>query len=378
MRTLCLPADSASIAQAAQLLRAGEIVGFPTETVYGLGANALSDPAVRKIFAAKERPADNPLIVHIAALADMEPLCHINDMARRLAAAFWPGPLTMILPKKDIVPAVVTAGLDSVAIRMPSHPVARALIEACGLPIAAPSGNRSGRPSPTLAAHMLEDMDGRIPLILDGGACDVGVESTVVALTGDIATVLRPGGITPDMLAGVLGQVQVADSVMRPLKEGEAAPSPGMKHKHYAPRARMTLYEGAAEAVAARIRSEYDALPDTERALILAASEHLPLYGNRRTADLGPDEASAAHRVCRYGGKHDRLAAPRGQHEQRPIHALPFVFDGSAGLLLIGPQLHQNAPGVQLCAAAGAAGAFSGSRNCLTSFVWYSRPSLPV
>ena len=197
MRTLCLPADSASIAQAAQLLRAGEIVGFPTETVYGLGANALSDPAVRKIFAAKERPADNPLIVHIAALADMEPLCHINDMARRLAAAFWPGPLTMILPKKDIVPAVVTAGLDSVAIRMPSHPVARALIEACGLPIAAPSGNRSGRPSPTLAAHMLEDMDGRIPLILDGGACDVGVESTVVALTGDTATVLRPGGITP-------------------------------------------------------------------------------------------------------------------------------------------------------------------------------------
>lgn len=297
MRTLCLPADSASIAQAAQLLRAGEIVGFPTETVYGLGANALSDPAVRKIFAAKERPADNPLIVHIAALADMEPLCHINDMARRLAAAFWPGPLTMILPKKDIVPTVVTAGLDSVAIRMPSHPVARALIEACELPIAAPSGNRSGRPSPTLAAHMLEDMDGRVPLILDGGACDVGVESTVVALTGDIATVLRPGGITPDMLAGVLGQVQVADSVMRPLKEGEAAPSPGMKHKHYAPRARMTLYEGTAEAVAARIRSEYDALPETERALILAASEHLPLYGNRRTADLGPDEASAAHRV---------------------------------------------------------------------------------
>ena len=309
MRTLCLPADSASIAQAAQLLRAGEIVGFPTETVYGLGANALSDPAVRKIFAAKERPADNPLIVHIAALADMEPLCHINDMARRLAAAFWPGPLTMILPKKDIVPAVVTAGLDSVAIRMPSHPVARALIEACGLPIAAPSGNRSGRPSPTLAAHMLEDMDGRIPLILDGGACDVGVESTVVALTGDIATVLRPGGITPDMLAGVLGQVQVADSVMRPLKEGGAAPSPGMKHKHYAPRARMTLYEGAAEAVAARIRSEYDALPETERALILAASEHLPLYGNRRTADLGPDEASAAHRVFALLRQAESMAA---------------------------------------------------------------------
>lgn len=297
MRTLCLQADENSIACAAALLQAGELVGFPTETVYGLGANALSDSAVRKIFAAKERPADNPLIVHIASLEEMEPLCHMNDMARKLAAAFWPGPLTMILPKKEIVPTVVTAGLDSVAIRMPSHPVARALIKASALPIAAPSGNRSGRPSPTLAAHMVEDMAGRIPLILDGGACDVGVESTVVSLTGDVAVVLRPGGITPEMIAGVLGKAEVADSVMRPLREGEAAPSPGMKHKHYAPRARMTLYEGTAQAVAARIKREYDALPAGERALILAATAHLPLYGQRRTADLGADEASAAHRI---------------------------------------------------------------------------------
>jgi L-threonylcarbamoyladenylate synthase len=297
LKTLCLPADEGSIAQAAKLLQAGDIVGFPTETVYGLGANALDDTAVRKIFAAKERPADNPLIVHIAELSEMEPLCRINQAALRLAAAFWPGPLTMILPKKDVIPPAVSAGLETVAIRMPSHPVARALIKACGLPIAAPSGNRSGRPSPTLASHMMEDMDGRIPLILDGGACSVGVESTVVTLVGDVATVLRPGGITPDMIAAVLGEVQVADSVMRPLREGEAAPSPGMKHKHYAPRAQMTLYEGEAAHVAARICREYDALADQSHALILAAEGHLSLYGDRRTGNLGPDEASAAHRV---------------------------------------------------------------------------------
>ena len=299
MKTRVLKPDCAAIQEAAQLIREGRLVGIPTETVYGLGADALNPEAVASIFEAKGRPGDNPLIVHIDDIEALRPLIAVepSPAARALMAACWPGPLTLIFPKSDRVPLRTTGGLNTVAVRMPSHPIARALIRAAGCPIAAPSGNRSGRPSPTLAAHMLEDMDGRIPLILDGGACDVGVESTVVALTGDIATVLRPGGITPDMLAGVLGQVQGADSVMRPLKEGEAAPSPGMKHKHYAPRARMTLYEGTAEAVAARIRSEYDALPETERALILAASEHLPLYGNRRTADLGPDEASAAHRV---------------------------------------------------------------------------------
>lgn len=297
MNTLLLPASDDSVAQAADLIKNGKLVGFPTETVYGLGADALNARAVLDIFAAKGRPADNPLIVHIARWEEMEPLCHVNGMARKLADAFWPGPLTMILPKKELVPQEVTAGLDSVAIRMPSHPVARALIEKSGCPIAAPSGNRSGRPSPTLARHMMEDMDGRIPLILDGGPCDVGVESTVVALTGDVATVLRPGGVTPEMIAAVLGEVQVADSVMRPLKEGEAAPSPGMKHKHYAPKAHMTLYEGEAEAVARRIKEEYDCLDGAEKGLILAASGHLALYGSRSCADLGQDEWAAAHNI---------------------------------------------------------------------------------
>ena len=296
MNTLCMTADERSIARAAELIKAGQLVGFPTETVYGLGANALNADAVLAIFAAKGRPADNPLIVHIAELPEMAPLCHVNDAARRLADAFWPGPLTMILPQKEIVSAAVTAGLDSVAIRMPSHPVARALIRESGCPIAAPSGNRSGRPSPTLATHMLEDMQGRIPLILDGGPCQVGVESTVVSLTGEVATVLRPGGVTPEMIAAVLGECRVADSVMRPLREGEAAPSPGMKHKHYAPRARMTLYEGAPEAVAARIRAEYDALPAGERGRILTAG-HPAAYAPRDTVDLGADEWAAAHSI---------------------------------------------------------------------------------
>lgn len=297
METLLLPADARSIARAAELIKDGQLVGFPTETVYGLGADALNPRAVLQIFAAKGRPADNPLIVHITRWEEMLPLCRVNEKARKLAEAFWPGPLTMILPKREIVPGAVTAGLDSVAIRMPSHPVARALITASGCPIAAPSGNRSGRPSPTVAAHMMEDMAGRIPLILDGGPCEVGVESTVVALTGDVATVLRPGGVTPEMIAAVLGEAQVADSVMRPLKEGEAAPSPGMKHKHYAPKARMTLYEGEAGAVAARISAEYDALQSGEKGLILAAQEHLPLYGSRCAADLGRDEWAAAHNI---------------------------------------------------------------------------------
>lgn len=297
MQTQFLKADEQSLQLGAELIKAGQVVGFPTETVYGLGADALNSKAVHAIFAAKCRPADNPLIVHIAEWSEIEPLCHVNEMARRLADAFWPGPLTMILPRKDIIPDVVTAGLDSVAIRMPSHPIARQLISLSGCPIAAPSANRSGRPSPTTAAHVLEDMDGRVPLILDGGPCSVGVESTVVSLTGDMAVVLRPGGVTPEMIAAVLGDCKIADSIMRPLKEGEAAPSPGMKHKHYAPRARMTLYEGEAQAVEERICREYDNTSVEEKPLILTCDAHIAAYGDRRCYSLGADAAAAARNL---------------------------------------------------------------------------------
>ncbi len=317
MRTELLKANESSLRLAADLLKNGQVVGIPTETVYGLGANALDEQAVLAIFAAKERPADNPLIVHIADFADMQPLCHVNDMAKKLAEAFWPGPLTMILPKKDIVPTAVTAHLDSVAVRMPAHPVAQQIIRLSGCPIAAPSANRSGRPSPTQAQHVFEDMDGRIPLIIDGGESDVGVESTVVSLPGDTAVVLRPGGITPEMIAAVLGECEVADSVMRPLREGEEAPSPGMKHKHYAPKAPMTLYAGEEHAVAARICREYDSLPEGST-LILAAQPHLPLYGDRLVFDLGPDAVSAAHALFAALRHADHLGVKRVLSEAWP------------------------------------------------------------
>ena len=189
-------ATSESIAQAAAIIRAGGLVGFPTETVYGLGANALNAEAVRTIFAAKGRPGDNPLIVHVSRVEEILPLIRgdIPAAARRLMDAYWPGPMTLIFPKSDLIPDAVSAGLDTVGIRLPSHETARALIAESHCPIAAPSANRSGRPSPTTAQHVLDDMDGRIPMILDGGPCSVGVESTVIDVTGDVPRVLRPGG----------------------------------------------------------------------------------------------------------------------------------------------------------------------------------------
>lgn len=246
LTTQLLPGDEAGVAAAAALLKEGRLVGLPTETVYGLAADATNADAVLSIYAAKERPADNPLIVHIAELEEMYHVAaSVSEAALKLAHAFWPGPLTIILPRGKNIPAVVSAGLDTVSIRMPSHPVARAIIRAAGLPVAAPSGNRSGRPSPTTARHMLEDMDGRIPLIVDGGACSVGVESTVVTLCTPEPLVLRPGAITAEQMSAVLGcPVQLSHAITEGLKEGEAPQSPGMKYKHYAPKAEVTLVVG--------------------------------------------------------------------------------------------------------------------------------------
>ena len=286
-------ADAQSIARAAEYIRAGEVVGFPTETVYGLGANALCPQAVRRIFAAKGRPADNPLIVHIADLSELDALVlDVPEGARRLMEAYWPGPMTLLLPRRPCVPDVVTAGLPTVGIRLPSHPVARALIAQSGCPIAAPSANRSGRPSPTRAQHVLEDMEGRIPFILDGGPCEVGLESSVIDATGEVPVVLRPGGITPEMVARVVGGVRVDEHVMSPLKEGEVVRSPGMKYRHYAPRAQMEIFQGAPEDVARAICARYDDAP--EHAAIFALSGHVPLYGARRVFTLGSLAQDAA------------------------------------------------------------------------------------
>ncbi|MBR0219040.1 MAG: threonylcarbamoyl-AMP synthase [Clostridia bacterium] len=292
METLCVPAEEQTLTQASELFRQGQVVAFPTETVYGLGANALDENAVRAIFAAKERPADNPLIVHVADRSGLKGLCEVTEAAEKLMDTFWPGPLTMLLKKTEMIPAVTTAGLPSVAVRCPNHPVALALLRKCGLPIAAPSANRSGRPSPTTARHVYEDMTGRIPLILDGGPCQVGVESTVADLTGPVPCVLRPGAVTAEDIAAIVGDCTVAESVMRPLKEGEAAPSPGMRHRHYAPKAKMTVYIGSDRAVAQAICARYD---EAENAAILTHTGAMPLYGDRRVFDLGDTPEEGAH-----------------------------------------------------------------------------------
>jgi len=273
---------------------------MPTETVYGLAANALDEAAVRSIFTAKGRPSDNPLIVHVTCPEEAEPLCHISPSARALMERFCPGPLTIIMPRKSCVPDVVTAGLDTVAIRMPSHPVAQQLIKACGLPIAAPSANTSGKPSPTTAQHVYHDLNGRLPIILDGGESQVGLESTVISMAGDIPTVLRPGGITPEMLLEILPEVRVADSVLRPLQAGEKALSPGMMYKHYAPGGTLTMVKGKQPNVEkCCLRLYQEAKNAGKSARILAFEEHLPAYAEADALSIGrlSEPETVSHRL---------------------------------------------------------------------------------
>ena len=276
------------IDQAAVLLREGGLVGIPTETVYGLGANGLNEEAVKNIFAAKGRPQDNPLILHIPDVSWLERYCKdIPLTAYQLAQAYWPGPMTMILYHKDLVPQAVTAGLDTVGMRCPAHKLCRDIIAAAGVPVAAPSGNTSGRPSPTTAQHMLEDMEGKIEAIVDGGPCAVGVESTIIDLTCEPPRLLRPGGITLEQLRAVLGQVDVDPAVTRLLGAGEKPKAPGMKYRHYAPKAPVTVVTGdpqkSAEYIAAHAQSEDG---------IICFDEFLPLFTGcssaRPVMDLGP------------------------------------------------------------------------------------------
>ena len=248
-----------NIKAAADILTNGGLVGIPTETVYGLAANALDSNAVSSIFVAKGRPSDNPLIVHVSCVEDITKYSLVRrfcDKAKLLADKFWPGPLTIIMPRGEAVPDAVTGGLDSVAIRLPSHPVAREIIEAAGCPLAAPSANLSGSPSPTTAQHVYDDLKDRIPLIIDGGSSDVGLESTVITLCTDIPTVLRPGKVTLEELCDVLGEVALSDAVLDKLKEGQEAASPGMKYRHYAPNAKVYLVKGDDKAFADFVNSK--------------------------------------------------------------------------------------------------------------------------
>lgn len=282
---------------AALYLLCGDLVAFPTETVYGLGADAFNEEAVEKIFSAKGRPDDNPLIVHIEKYIQLEALIDgaASDDAVALAKAYWPGPLTMIFKKSARVPGIVTAGLDTVAVRIPKHVVAQGLLRVFGKPIAAPSANQSGRPSPTTAEHVLNDLNGWLPMIIDGGACEVGLESTVIDMTQTPPRVLRPGGVTVEMIEEVIGPVKVDESVLRNLEDGEKPRSPGTKYRHYAPKGQMTLVNGAPDKVCEKIAALYDqAVRDGKRAAILAAGENSARYGDRFVLPLGVRTEDAA------------------------------------------------------------------------------------
>ena len=242
--------------EAGKLIAGGQLVAFPTETVYGLGGDALDPEASRKIYAAKGRPSDNPLIVHIAEFEDMYRVGkNIPEKAKKLSDAFWPGPLTMIVEKSDAVPDATTGGMNTVAVRMPNHPVALELIRKSGCLIAAPSANTSGRPSPTEASHVAEDLDGKIAMIIDGGQVGIGIESTIIDLTEEIPMVLRPGYITPKMLSEVLGEEVIIDPGIIAADDTRKPKAPGMKYKHYAPKADMIIVDGPQEQVIAKINS---------------------------------------------------------------------------------------------------------------------------
>jgi len=293
MQTLKLGAQD--IAQAAQIIRDGGLVGIPTETVYGLGANALDAEAVRRIFEAKGRPQDNPLIIHVPSADWLERYCtEVPETAYALAAEFWPGPLTMILPRREIVPLRTTGGLETVGVRCPNHPLTLAIIEQAGVPIAAPSGNTSRRPSPTTAAHMWEDMDGRIDAIVDGGACEVGVESTIIDLTVTPPQLLRAGGLPLEELRRVLGEVTVDAAVTRLMQDGERPRAPGMKYRHYAPKAPVTVFTGHHHAAALAMAAQ--ATPDTG---VICFDEDAVCFAGCEVQTLGAsdDPAQNARRV---------------------------------------------------------------------------------
>ncbi|MBR6735754.1 MAG: threonylcarbamoyl-AMP synthase [Oscillospiraceae bacterium] len=292
MNTQYLLCDEKGAALAADLLNSGELVAIPTETVYGLAADAKNEQAVRRIFEVKGRPQDNPLIVHICDIDMWRPLVkELPEKALKLAKAFWPGPLTIILPKSDAVPLTTTAGMDSVAVRMPSHEGALAVIKKSGLPLAAPSANLSGSPSPTSAEHCRRDLDGKIPLVLDGEECLVGIESTVVSLVGT-PRLLRPGAITAKQLSEVLGEeVEISHAVVEPLAEGEKPSSPGMKYKHYAPKAHIILVEGDRDGFIRLLESS----PEGTWGLVFTG-----------------DETKTTHPTIIYGTEHDAASQAHG------------------------------------------------------------------
>ncbi len=301
-------ADEAALNQCGALLRQGELVCFPTETVYGLGANALDAEAVTKIFQTKNRPADNPLIAHISDFEMIGQVAkEVPEEVRLLTDRFWPGPLTVVLPRREDLPSIVSAGLDTVAVRCPAHPIARELIRKAGVPVVAPSANLSGRPSPTCLTHCQEDLTGKIAAIIDGGNCSIGLESTVLLpLGGKKVKILRPGGITVDMLEEAGFEVLLDPAILSPVKKGQKVSSPGMLHRHYAPQAPMVIVEGDAEAVCAAIAKNM-----TEDTWVLAFEEYLERFPRALSFGSEKDPLSQSRALFWALREFDRLPCKR-------------------------------------------------------------------
>lgn len=302
----------------AEIIKQGGLVAFPTETVYGLGGNALNPDTVKNIYLAKGRPSDNPLIVHLADIKDISPLVkEFSEENRAVAEAFMPGPITLLFPRGDAIPQVVTAGRDTVAIRIPENPIAREFIRRAGVPIAAPSANRSTHISPTSAEHVYEDLKGRIPLIIDGGACEVGIESTVLDLTGDIPTILRPGAVTAEMLLTVIDKVKAFSGEVL-----SSAPAPGMKYKHYAPQVDMAVSDDIAKLV-----EKYDELVSKGlRPILLIGNEYLSVVGARRHIDLGVKMTDICKNI--YASLHS------AEHDSDYILCFDFGREGLGGSIM--------------------------------------------
>ena len=317
--------DKEAISRAGKIIREGGLVAFPTETVYGLGGNALDEEASRKIYAAKGRPSDNPLIAHIAKFQELAPLvASVPVMAQKLMEAYWPGPLTMIFPKSGAVPYATTGGLDTVAVRMPDDPIARALIEAAEVPVAAPSANTSGRPSPTNADHVEEDLGGRIDMILDGGDVGIGLESTIVDVTGEIPVILRPGYISLEMIKDAAGDAVFDPAIMKKPSKDLRPKAPGMKYRHYAPRAELTILKGSPEAVTRTILERGKAgMSEGKRVGVICTRETMPAFSGLVVKCIGSrkDEEAIAHNLYRILREFD-------QEQVDVIYSESFEGDG--------------------------------------------------
>ena len=324
--------DNEELLEAGEILKNGGLVAFPTETVYGLGGDALNPDAAAKIYAAKGRPSDNPLIVHISDMEDIDKIADdVSEKAKKLAERFWPGPMTLIYKKKECVPASTTGGLNTVAVRMPEHKIARALIRQSGVFVAAPSANTSGRPSPTKAEHVMEDLCGRIDMVIDGGSVGIGLESTIVDVSGEIPVILRPGYITKKMLEEVVGEVVVDPAIVsREMKKDIVAKAPGMKYRHYAPKGQMTIVEGDIEKVISYINEKVEELEkDGRKIAVIATEETLSRYKCKIVRSIGARKSEGSIAAGLYD-----ILREMDHLEAEYIYSESFADDSLGGAIM--------------------------------------------